>query len=105
MCSYKKEILADSADYNAVTVVMHNNNTDIAGAIQWISGRHDELVERFLKLRNEVYNKVNFPSYGDEMDRQLEAYVDGLGQYLSTAPGILMSNGMSLHRPVGPRQR
>jgi hypothetical protein len=79
MCSYKKEILVDDADYNAVTVVMHNKKTDVAGGIQWISDLHDDIVEHFLKLRDEVFDKVNFPSYGEDMDRQVEAYVDGLG--------------------------
>lgn len=81
MCSYKKEVLTDSADYNAVTIVMHSNKTDVAGGIQWVSDCHDELVEHFLQLRDEVYNKVNFPSFGDAIDRQIEAYVDGLGQF------------------------
>lgn len=79
--SYKKESLADNADYNAVTVVMHHKKTDILGGIQWISDRHDELIEHFLELRNEVINKINFPSFGDEIDRQVEAYVDGIGQF------------------------
>jgi hypothetical protein len=84
MCSYKKEILAGSADYNAVTVVMHNDKTDVAGAMQWVSDRHDELVEHFLRLRGEVYDKVDFPSFGDELGRQIEAYVDGIGQFLDS---------------------
>lgn len=86
VCSYKKETLANSADYNAVTIVMHHNKTDVSGGIQWIADRHDELVEHFLKLRNEVNNKIEFPSFGDEIDRQVEAYVHGMGEFLHTPP-------------------
>ncbi|KAH9477371.1 Delta(6)-protoilludene synthase [Psilocybe cubensis] len=82
MCSYKKEILVDDADYNAVTVVMHNNKVGVDEGIQWISDLHDEIVDNFLKLRQEVMTKTNFPSYGPEMDRQVEAYVEGLGQWI-----------------------
>ena len=80
MCSYKKEVLADDYDYNAVTVVMHNEKTDLDGALQWISDRHDEIVESFMKVRDDVLNKRGFPSYGEEIDRQVALYVEGLGK-------------------------
>lgn len=84
MCSYKKEVLANDADYNAVTVVMKNNKTDVAGAIQWISDRHDEVVDSFLKVRDDVLNKRNgIPSWGEDIDRQVALYIDGLGLCLS----------------------
>lgn len=82
MCSYKK-VLADSADYNTVTIVMRHDKTDIAGGIQWLSDRHNELVDHFLQLRNEVHDKINFPSFGDKLDRQIEVYVDGVGMFFS----------------------
>lgn len=86
MCSYKKETLANSADYNAVTIVMRLNKTDVSGGIQWIADRHDELAKHFLKLRDEVNNKIEFPSLGDEMDQQVEAYVHGMGECLHIHP-------------------
>ncbi|KAF8176079.1 terpenoid synthase [Pholiota molesta] len=82
MCSYKKEIIVDDADYNAVTVVMKNNNTDVAGGIQWISDTHDDIVEHFLKVRDDVLNKRGFPSFGEELDRQVAEYVEGLGIWI-----------------------
>jgi Delta6-protoilludene synthase len=83
MCSYKKEALTNDADYNAVTVVMYNEKTDVAGGIQWISDIHDEIVDNFLRLREDVIHKTNgFPSWGEEIDRQVELYVDGLGMWI-----------------------
>ena len=82
MCSYKKEVLCDDADYNAVTVVMQRNNTDVAGGIQWISNTHDDIVEHLFKLRDDVHAKRGFPSLGEDLDRQIATYVDGLGTFL-----------------------
>lgn len=82
MCSYKKEVLCNDADYNSVTVIMHRNNTDVAGGIQWISDTHDDIVEHFLKLRDDVHAKRGFPSFGEDLDRQIAVYVDEvLGAY------------------------
>ena len=92
MCSYRKEVLANDVDYNAVTVVMYNNNVDVDGAIQWISDRHDDIVESFMKTRDDVLNHKNgFPSWGENIDRQLALYVDGLGMLLTT-PNCVISN-------------
>ncbi|KAF9030695.1 terpenoid synthase [Hymenopellis radicata] len=82
MSSYKKEVLADDSDYNAVTVVMHNEKTDLAGALQWLSDRHDEIVEHFLRVRDDILNKRNFPTYGEDIDRQIALYINGLGQWI-----------------------
>ncbi|KAH9477939.1 Delta(6)-protoilludene synthase 18 [Psilocybe cubensis] len=82
MYSYKKEVLAGDASYNAVTIVMHNLRLSLDEAIQWISDLQDDLVINFLKLREDVVNKRNFPTYGAEMDRQIVSYIDGLGQWM-----------------------
>jgi hypothetical protein len=79
LCSYKKEVLADDADYNAVTVIMNNNGTDVAGAVQFISDTHDGLVERCLRLCDDILAKRGFPSFGEDLDCQIAVYVDGIG--------------------------
>jgi hypothetical protein len=79
MCSYKKEVLADDAEYNAVTIVMKNNGTDVASGIQWISDYHDEIVDHFLRLRDDVLTHNGVPSWGEDLDRQVARYIDGLG--------------------------
>lgn len=64
---------------------MANENTDLAGAVQWISDTHDEIVDRFLNTRQDVLNQDNgVPSWGTEIDLQVAAYVDGLGELIST---------------------
>jgi len=60
---------------------MQRNSTDVAGGIQWISDMHDDIVEHFLKLRDDVHAKRGFPSFGEDLDRQIAAYVDGLGAF------------------------
>lgn len=90
MCSYKKEVLCNDADYNAITVVMANEKTDLAGALQWISNIHDEIVDRFLSTRQDVLNKRNgVPSWGKEIDDQVAAYVDGLGALIASQEDVL----------------
>ena len=85
MCSYKKEVLRNDADYNIVTVVMANEKTDLAGAVQWISDTHDEIVGRFLSTRQDLLSQCNGRSpWGKEIDLQVIAYVDGLGERIST---------------------
>ena len=80
MYSYKKEVLCDDADYNVITVVMANEKTDFAGALQWISNLHDEIVHRFLNTREDVLNhRSGVPSWGRDIDLQVAAYIDGLG--------------------------
>ena len=82
MYSYKKEVLSRDASYNIVTVVMLNNDTDLAGAMRWISDRHDELVDSFFKTREEVLNHSHgVPSWGEGIDHQVALYIDGLGSY------------------------
>ncbi|KAJ6569121.1 isoprenoid synthase domain-containing protein [Mycena capillaripes] len=81
MCSYKKEAMANEADNNIVTVLMTRNQTDIAGAMQWISDRHDELVEHFFAIRDDILGHRNgIPAWGPNIDTQIEKYIDVLGR-------------------------
>lgn len=59
---------------------MKNEKTDVAGGIQWISDRHDAIVDSFLAVRDDVLNHRNgVPSWGKDIDAQVEKYIDGLG--------------------------
>ena len=82
MCSYRKEVRADAADYNAITVVMRQYKTDVAGGVKWISDIHDEVAQHFLQIRDDILNQRGFPSFGESLDRQIESYVNGLGRAL-----------------------
>ncbi|KZP06880.1 hypothetical protein FIBSPDRAFT_1053287 [Athelia psychrophila] len=87
MYSYRKEVLGGDADYNVVTVVMYIQKTDLAGALQWISDTHDELIDRFLNTRQNVLDMRGVPSWGKDTDRQVAAYVDGLASL--TCAGVI----------------
>ncbi|KAF7374174.1 Terpene cyclase [Mycena sanguinolenta] len=54
----------------------------LRGAVQWISDRNDEAVERFLAIRDDVHNHGNgVPSWGKDIDLQLEKYINGMGKW------------------------
>lgn len=56
---------------------MNQLNTDIAGAMEWVVKYHAELECDFLDLYN---NGV--PSFGEEIDYQVQRYVWGLGNWV-----------------------
>jgi Delta6-protoilludene synthase len=59
-----------------VTIVMHQFNTDIQGAMDYIGDLHDGLAADFL------LNKDRLPSWGEPVDSQVAQYVDGLGNWV-----------------------
>lgn len=63
-------------DYNAITVVMYHEGKDLAGAVQWISDKHEEILAEFMQLRNDVIEKDGFPSWGSDLDDQIVKYTD-----------------------------
>ncbi|KAK6996946.1 terpene cyclase [Favolaschia claudopus] len=76
LISYKKEVLTDSAEYNIIT-------TDLAGAVEWISNRFEELATHFLATRKDILNHLDSGnSWGEAMDNQVKRYIDGLGQWI-----------------------
>ena len=56
---------------------MHNNKTDIQGAMNWVYDYHKELEAKFMDLYE---NKV--PKFGEPVDTELAQYVDGLGNWV-----------------------
>ncbi|KAF8902796.1 isoprenoid synthase domain-containing protein [Gymnopilus junonius] len=62
MCSYK-EILVDDADYNAVTAAFSGFLTPTMRSL-------------------DVLNKRGFPSFGEDLDRQIADYIERLGQWI-----------------------
>jgi hypothetical protein len=56
---------------------MHNLQTDLDGALEWISKKHDELAELFLSNFSVVR------SFGDSrLDAEVTTYIDGLGNWV-----------------------
>ncbi|KAK7694474.1 Delta(6)-protoilludene synthase [Cerrena zonata] len=77
LCSYNVEQARGDDGHNLVTIVMHERKCDLISALKWISGLHDDLVEKFLSTLKAV------PSFGNRnLDEQVSTYVDGLGNWV-----------------------
>jgi hypothetical protein len=63
--------------HNIVTIVMHEQNIDIQGAMYWVYEYHKELEAKFLDIYE---NKI--PKFGEPVDAQLAQYVDGIGNWV-----------------------
>ncbi|KAL0579187.1 hypothetical protein V5O48_002809 [Marasmius crinis-equi] len=76
-CSYNVEQARGDDSHNIIRVIMDLNETDIPGALVYISSLHDHLSHEFLDLVSKV------PKFGDsELDAEVSTYVDGLGNWV-----------------------
>ena len=73
MISYNME-QARGDNHNIVTIVMHQNKTDIQGAMDWVYQYHKEVQAKFMDIYE---NKI--PKFGEPVDTELAQYVDNLG--------------------------
>ena len=73
MVSYNIE-QAHGDNHNIVTIVMHQNKTNIRGAMDWVYQYHKEIQAKFM----DIY-KNNIPKFGELVDMELAQYVDNLG--------------------------
>lgn len=64
------------ATHNIVTVAMHEFKVDHIGAMDWLEAHIKEDVRRFLA------NYARLPSWGEDIDRRLKTYIDGLGYWV-----------------------
>ena len=80
MSSFRREVLKNGANYNILTVVMAHNRTDLAGSLQWVSDRYDQLITEFLEISENILGyKTGDASWDDEVYRQVGIYIDMLG--------------------------
>ena len=56
---------------------MHQNQTDIQGAMNWVHDRHKEVKAQFMNLYE---NKI--PKFGEPVDTELARFVDGVGNFV-----------------------
>jgi hypothetical protein len=82
LVSYKKEFLADDADYNIITVVQEHLGGDLESVVQWVLNYYEQNVDKFLAVREKVLKKDGFESFGPRIDREVADYVDGLGVWV-----------------------
>lgn len=64
------------ATHNIVTVVMNQFKLSHVGAMEWLATHIEEDVANFL----ESYARL--PSWGEDIDRRVKLYVDGLGYWV-----------------------
>jgi len=76
ICSYNIEQARGDDLHNMVTIVMHQNDTDVDGAMTWIGEFHDRLAKSFLLTKDRL------PSWGGSIDAQVARYVHGLGNWV-----------------------
>ncbi|KAF8484312.1 terpenoid synthase [Gautieria morchelliformis] len=75
IASYNKEQATGDDRHNIITVAMHEYNIDTNGAMAWVANRHAETETKFLDGLKRV------PSWGPEMDRQVQQYLYGLANW------------------------
>ena len=64
------------ATHNIMTVVMQEFQLDHVSVMDWLEAHIKEDVDRFL------VNYARLPSWGEDIDRRLKMYVDGLGYWI-----------------------
>ena len=76
LCPYGRQARGDD-EHNLVTIVMKELQTDIHGALEWISKLHDQVAEKFLS------DFATVGSFGEpSLDAQVATYIDGLGNWV-----------------------
>lgn len=62
--------------HNIITIVMHEKDTDITGAMSWVAAQRRELQNDFIRLFNQV------PSYTNlKLNHQVREYVEGIADW------------------------
>ncbi|WP_437672045.1 terpene synthase family protein [Sorangium sp. So ce131] len=74
--SYQKEVLWNDAPCNLVRVLMANEGVRFEEAVQAIVSMVNRDVDRLLEIERAI------PSWGPALDRQAEAYVDGMKAWI-----------------------
>ncbi|KAI0066962.1 terpenoid synthase [Artomyces pyxidatus] len=79
IASYNLEQARGDDNHNIVTIVMHQEKTDIKGAMDWVVEYHKKLEAEFMELYEQVPKLLKF---GEPVDSELAVYVDGLGNWV-----------------------
>jgi hypothetical protein len=77
--SYNAERLRGHELHNIITVVMYEKNLSLPDAVAWIGTFHESLVAEFKSHRENL--KSMREKWGDEVSRQVDRYVEGLGEW------------------------
>ncbi|KAF9458119.1 isoprenoid synthase domain-containing protein [Collybia nuda] len=76
MFSYNRE-QANGDYHNFIHVVMSNQQLNLEEAYKWANQRHQDLQKKYMETL------ARMPSWGAEIDAQVEKYIGGLGRMIS----------------------
>ncbi|KAG1819038.1 terpenoid synthase [Suillus subaureus] len=76
IASYNLEQARGDAIHNVVTIVMHEFNTDVNGAMLWVTDYHTKLEKTYFEALAAI------PKWGEPTDWQVREYCDGLGKFV-----------------------
>lgn len=62
--------------HNIITIVMHELDTDVNGAMLWVADCHTKLETKFLQAMAAI------PKWGELVDSQVLQYCNGLGNWV-----------------------
>ncbi|KAG2136963.1 terpenoid synthase [Suillus bovinus] len=74
--SYNVEQARGDDGHNIVTIVMHDLDTDVNGAMLWVMDRHIKLEKKYFEAAAAI------PKWGEPIDSQVREYCDGLGNWV-----------------------
>ncbi|KAG1847828.1 terpenoid synthase [Suillus subalutaceus] len=97
--SYNLEQARADGAYNIVTHVMHELDTNVNGAILWVTDRHTKTEKKYFEAMAAI------PKWGEPIDSQVREYCDGLGNWVRAnydwsfeSERYLGTNGMEVQR-------
>ncbi|KAF9525604.1 terpenoid synthase [Crepidotus variabilis] len=76
LCSYNVEQSRGDDTHNIVTLAMKQEDTNIHGALAFVSDMHDRLADQFIS------NYQHMPSFGEPIDEWVSRYIEGLGNWV-----------------------
>ncbi|CAA7261880.1 unnamed protein product [Cyclocybe aegerita] len=76
LCSYNVEQSRGDDGHNIIRLAMLQENTNVHGALRFVSKMHDDLAEKFLS------NYQGMPSFTPQIDAWVTRYIDGLGNWV-----------------------
>ncbi|KAG1873120.1 terpenoid synthase [Suillus subluteus] len=74
--SYDLEQARGDDDHNIVTIVMHEFDTDVNGAMSWAMDHQTKLEKKYFEAVAAI------PKWGESIDSQVREYCDGLGNWV-----------------------
>ncbi|KAJ6503705.1 hypothetical protein C8R45DRAFT_1185537 [Mycena sanguinolenta] len=83
--SYKKELAAGDDNHSSVPIIMHEESTDLSGAMEWVATRRTAWTSQFIAH----YKKVPW----DDIDAQIWEYVEGIANWPRASDSLGFEGG------------